>query len=92
VADRKLSVDIVATTATLWRGEAEFVTAPTPEGSIGVYPMHQPLLSVLGEGEVRIQVAGERWLTCQVSGGFLSVDSDTVTVVTDTGEVGQLPS
>ncbi|MDR0432373.1 MAG: F0F1 ATP synthase subunit epsilon [Bifidobacteriaceae bacterium] len=84
MAERSLRVDVVDRTAPVWSGPATFVTVPTPEGSIGVYPRHQPLLSVLGEGEVRIQSGDDAWLIVQVSGGFVSVDSDVVTVVTDT--------
>jgi F-type H+-transporting ATPase subunit epsilon len=87
MAAKTLSVEIVSAARTLWSGEAEFVTAPTPEGSIGIYPMHQPLLSVLGQGEVRVDTPGAGKVRANVSGGFISVDSDMVTVVTDTGEI-----
>ncbi|MDR1426739.1 MAG: F0F1 ATP synthase subunit epsilon [Bifidobacteriaceae bacterium] len=87
MADRSLTVEIVAQAAPVWSGPASFVTLPTPGGSIGVYPRHQPLLSVLGEGRVRVQSESGDWLAIHVEGGFLSVDSDVVTVVTDAGQV-----
>lgn len=89
MADRTLTVDIVAQAAPVWSGHAAFVTIPTPEGSIGVYPRHQPLLSVLGEGQVRLEMPDGSWKRAEVSGGFVSVDSDVVTIVTDTGSMAQ---
>ncbi|MGO2042382.1 MAG: hypothetical protein ACTH2O_07350 [Cellulosimicrobium funkei] len=46
---------------------------------------HSPLLSVLQEGSVRIAGEGES-LEVRVSGGFLSVDSNQVTIVADSVE------
>ncbi|MCL2788713.1 MAG: F0F1 ATP synthase subunit epsilon [Micrococcales bacterium] len=82
-----LKVEVVAAGGPLWSGRGSFVTAPTPLGSIGIYPKHQPLLSLLGEGEVRVDAADGGAVRVVVEGGFLSVDSDVVTVVTDHGEV-----
>ncbi|WP_129338458.1 F0F1 ATP synthase subunit epsilon [Cellulomonas endophytica] len=80
----ELEVDIVATDGKVWSGTARQVTAPAADGEIGVLAGHTPLLSVLRPGEVRVTPAGggapERWT---VEGGFLSVDSDHVTVVVD---------
>ncbi|MDR1293735.1 MAG: F0F1 ATP synthase subunit epsilon [Bifidobacteriaceae bacterium] len=87
MAEGSLRVEIVDQAAPVWSGRAAFVTVPTPEGSIGVYPRHQPLLSVLGTGEVRVQSDDGAWLRATVNGGFVSVDSDVVTIVTDKGEL-----
>jgi F-type H+-transporting ATPase subunit epsilon len=87
MADRKLKVEIVAPAAPVWSGEASFVTVPAAKGTLGIYPRHQPLLAILGTGEVRIQAADGGWLRADVTGGFVSVDLDVVTVVTDAGQM-----
>jgi F-type H+-transporting ATPase subunit epsilon len=89
MADRSLSVEIVAPAAPVWSGTAAFVTIPGAAGSIGIYPRHEPLLASLGEGEVRLQHDrdSDAWLRVHVRGGFVSVDSDVVTIVADEAAV-----
>lgn len=76
-----LKVEMVAADRKVWEGEARFVRARTIAGELGILPGHTPLLGVLVEGEVIIEgVEGGRQ-TATVDGGFLSVDSDVVTIV-----------
>lgn len=79
-----LEVDIVAADGKVWSGAARQVTAPAADGEIGILPGHTPVLAVLRAGEVRVtEHAGARALRWTVDGGFLSVDSDQVTIVVD---------
>jgi F-type H+-transporting ATPase subunit epsilon len=80
-----LNVELVSAQAPLWSGQASFVSAPTVDGSIGLYPRHQPLLALLGQGQVRIDSPDGSSLSASVNGGFLAVDSDNVRLVTDRG-------
>ncbi|MFB9375414.1 F0F1 ATP synthase subunit epsilon [Kineococcus gynurae] len=64
------------------------VRARTADGEIGILPGHEPLLAVLQSGEVKIVGAGSDGVTAQVDGGFFSVDSDKVTIVAESVEVG----
>ncbi len=83
-----LSVDIVAPDRMLWEGQASFVTAPTVEGSIGLLPGHEPILSVLRAGVVKVvQVSGEDHLV-DISGGFISFDHDMITIVAEPVDAG----
>ena len=76
-----LKVEMVAADRKVWEGEAKFVRARSISGELGILPGHAPLLGVLVEGEVAIEsLEGER-RTVTVDGGFLSVDSDVVTIV-----------
>ena len=78
-----LQVELVATDRKVWEGEASMVVARTVDGELGILPGHTPLLGVLVEGEVSIDsLEGER-STVMVDGGFLSVDSDVVTIVAE---------
>lgn len=78
-----LTVDIVAPDRVLWEGEASFVSAPTVEGSIGLLPGHEPILSVLGAGTVKVKQAGGEDRLLEISGGFISFDHDVVTIVAE---------
>jgi len=79
-----IDVDIVAADGKVWSGRARQLSAPAAEGEIGVLAGHVPVLSVLRAGEVRVTPTdGGAVLSWHVDGGFLSVDSDQVTVVMD---------
>ena len=78
-----LKVEMVAADRKVWEGEAKFVRARSISGELGILPGHAPLLGVLVEGEVAIEsLEGDR-RTVTVDGGFLSVDSDVVTIVAE---------
>jgi F-type H+-transporting ATPase subunit epsilon len=84
---RELTIEIADWEGVVWSGSGRFFTAPTTEGSIGVYPRHEPLLAILREGEVKVEPPEGSSVKVRVSGGFLSVDSDIVTVVADEAEL-----
>lgn len=83
-------MELVAVEQKVWTGEAEMVIARTTEGEIGVLPGHAPVLGQLAEpGQVRIRTAGteeagSEELVWDVSGGFLSVTADGVTILAET--------
>ncbi len=81
-----LTVDIVAPDRVLWEGEATFVTAPAVEGSIGLLPGHEPILSVLGAGVVKVVEASGDDRLVDITGGFLSFDHDVITIVAERAE------
>ncbi|MCR6646697.1 MAG: F0F1 ATP synthase subunit epsilon [Cellulomonas sp.] len=78
-----LEVDLVDAVGKVWSGKARQVSAPAADGEIGILAGHTPILSVLRAGELRVRTADGEQLAWHVDGGFLSVDSDTVTVVVD---------
>lgn len=78
-----LTVDIVAPDSVLWAGQAERVSAPTVEGEIGLLADHEPILSVLRAGKVRVHGIDGQDHSFAVSGGFISFDHNTITVVVD---------
>jgi F-type H+-transporting ATPase subunit epsilon len=60
------------------------VVARTTEGELGVLPGHAPLLGQLAEpSQVRIKLSGGNQQAYDVSGGFLSVTSEGVTVLAE---------
>jgi F-type H+-transporting ATPase subunit epsilon len=80
----QLQVELVSVEEKIWTGDAEMVVARTTEGELGVLPGHAPLLGQLAEpGQVRIKLAGGEQLTYEVTGGFLSVTGDGVTVLAE---------
>ncbi|MGL5928331.1 MAG: F0F1 ATP synthase subunit epsilon [Dermatophilaceae bacterium] len=86
-----LQVELVAADRKVWEGQATQVSARSVDGELGIMPGHQPLLCVLAEGEVRVDVDGS-WRSATVDGGFLSVDHDRVTIVAESVDASGLGS
>jgi len=81
----ELHVELVAVEQKVWAGEVETVVARTTEGELGILPGHAPVLGQLAEpGEVRVQLSGGERRAWEVSGGFLSVTRDGVTILAET--------
>jgi F-type H+-transporting ATPase subunit epsilon len=81
---RQIYVDLVSVEQSVWSGDAEMVVARTTEGELGVLAGHAPLLGQLAEpSEVRIKRSGGEQLAYEVSGGFLSVTGDGVTILAE---------
>jgi F-type H+-transporting ATPase subunit epsilon len=79
-----MRVAVVSPEQSVWDGEATMVIARTLDGEIGILEGHVPLLGVLAEdGEVRIESVDSGEITLQVSGGFLSVTKDGVSVLAE---------
>jgi len=77
-------VDLVAVEESVWSGDAEIVIAKTVEGELGILHGHMPLLGQLAEpSQVRIRQSSGEELTFDVTGGFLSVTADGVTVLAE---------
>ncbi len=69
----------------VYRGEADFLVAPGAAGDLGIMPKHSPLLAKLKSGELRIQL-GEKTDEVFVSGGFMEVQPDMITILADSAE------
>jgi len=82
-----LQVSIVSADNEVWSGAASMIVARTTEGEIGILPGHEPVLAILGEGEVRVSIAGGKPIIVNAADGFLSVEHDTVTVVARNAEL-----
>ncbi len=83
-----LEVTLVSADRRVWSGEASQVIARTVEGDIGILGGHAPLLAVLAEGEIRIRPTAGEEVVAQLDGGFLSVEHDRVTVISDSASLG----
>jgi len=69
----------------VYRGEADFLVAPGAAGELGIMPKHSPLISSLAAGELRI-TNGDTVDEVFVSGGFMEVQPDMITILSDSAE------
>jgi F-type H+-transporting ATPase subunit epsilon len=76
-------VELVSPTQRVWSGEAQFVSTRTIEGDIGILTDHSPLFAVLVDGQVVIKGTDGTITEFGVSGGFLSVANNRVSILTE---------
>lgn len=73
---------VVTPEETALQTPAQFVALPLFDGEIGIAPGRAPLIGRLGHGEMRIR-EGTKTLRYYVDGGFVEVNGDIVSVLTN---------
>jgi len=80
-----MHLEIVTAERVVLSDEVDQVNAPTKDGRVGILPRHMPLLTILSPGELGIIKGGER-TEYALSGGFMEVLPNRVTILADTVE------
>ena len=78
-----LRVALVVPDRELWSGDARTVIAKTTEGDIGVLSGHSPVFGILAEGSLVEILADDTAVRAAVSGGFLSVADNQVSILAE---------
>ena len=81
----QLRLEIVTAERIVYSEDIDLFVAPGIEGELGILPSHAPLLTMLKPGELRVVKDGEESYMA-VSGGFLEVLGNKVTILADTAE------
>jgi F-type H+-transporting ATPase subunit epsilon len=84
----ELRLEIVTPEKRVLDETVDAVTIPTANGEIGILPNHAPLISGLKSG-VLAYTKGSATERMVVSGGFVEVGADKVSVLTDIAETAQ---
>jgi len=82
----KLFVEIITPEAKIFAGEAESILFPGADGDIFVLPSHLPLVCVLREGNLLINLSDEEKKEFSLFGGILEVDNDKVKIISSKAE------
>src|SRR6476661_6011820 len=80
-----LKLEIVTPEKRVIDAEVDSVTVPTATGEAGILPNHAPLISALKPGILSYSNKGSVEKLA-VSGGFVEVSNDQVSVLTDSAE------
>jgi len=83
----KMTVEVVTPERVVYSGQAEMVIARGVQGDLGILPNHMPLVSPLKIAPVRIKTEGDKEVSMAVSGGFMEVRGDKVTILAETAEL-----
>jgi len=81
-----MSVLVATAEREVYRGECSFLVAPGTAGELGIMPKHAPLIAQLCAGELRITKSADEVDEVFVSGGFVEVQPDMITVLADSAE------
>ena len=81
--------DVVSAEQSIFSGLVELVVATGSSGDLGVAPGHAPLLTNLIPGPVKITKQGGEEELYYVSGGFLEVQPNCITILADTALRGE---
>jgi F-type H+-transporting ATPase subunit epsilon len=78
-------LEIVTAESLVYSEEIDVLVAPGIDGELGILPRHAPLLTGLKPGEIRVVKDGEDTYMA-VSGGFMEVIGNKITILADTAE------
>ena len=84
-------VELVDPEREIWAGEAEMVLARTLDGEIGILTNHAPLIGILYAGstvQIRQADVSAGDVYAAVTGGFLSVADNRVSILARQGQLG----
>ena len=81
-----MNLEIITAERSVYSGEVDMVIAPGLDGQLGILPKHAPLMTVLKPGELTVKKSGEEDMYVAVSGGFMEVIGNRVSVLADACE------
>ena len=81
-----LHLEIVTPERRAFVGDVDEVIVPGSEGEMGILPHHAPLISLLGQGVLRLRHNGQEEVFA-IFGGFLQVRPDRVVVLAETADM-----
>jgi F-type H+-transporting ATPase subunit epsilon len=80
-----MRLEIVTAERQVYAGDVDVLVAPGIDGELGILPHHAPLMTALQPGELLIRRNGQEEFL-MVSGGFLEVMGNKVTILADACE------
>ena len=78
-----LAVRLVSPAAEVFRGEAASVVAPAWDGQVGILPGHAAFITLLGHGEMAVDLPGGGSEKYYVAGGVLKVEGNELTALVE---------
>lgn len=82
---RSFHLEILIPERVFFSETVEAVNVKTQDGEIGILSGHMPLVSTIDIGPIKIKKDG-KWLEAFLSGGYIEILQDSVTIIADTAE------
>ena len=81
-----MRLEIITAERVVYSDDVDLLVAPGMEGELGILPHHAPLMTIIAPGEITVRKEGEEDAYLAISGGFLEVMANHVTILADTAE------
>lgn len=78
-----MKVEILTPEKSIFEGEANLVSLPGTDGSLGIMNNHAPLITTLKEGTVKLTLDGGSTQEITVNGGTVEVLNNKVTILAE---------
>ena len=82
-----ISLKVLAPNKNVYEGIAEEVILPSTTGQLGILPGHISLVTAIDIGVLRLRT-NSQWTSIALMGGFAEIESDEVTVLVNSAEIG----
>ena len=82
-----ITLKVLAPNQNVYEGNAEEVILPSTTGQLGVLPGHISLVTAIDIGVLRLR-SNSKWTSIALMGGFAEIESDEVTVLVNSAEIG----
>jgi F-type H+-transporting ATPase subunit epsilon len=89
MSDNLIKFQIVTPERVVLEEEISQITVPTKQGEITILPEHIPLVASLMPGVIEVKMKDGQPEIISVSGGFIEVLKNKVTILADSAERGQ---
>jgi len=78
-----MKVEILTPEKSIFDGEANLVSLPGTDGSLGIMNNHAPLITTLKEGTVKLTLESGSIEEIPVNGGTVEVQNNKVTILAE---------
>lgn len=86
MAERFVSCQILTPEGIVFNKDVKVVTAMTDGGEVGILPLHAPYIASLPVGQISVKYNKDSEESFALSGGFIQVIEDKVTVLARSAE------
>lgn len=78
-----MNLQIITPDATVFEGEASLVQLPGIDGSFEILNHHAPLISILKNGKIKVQLPDKTLNFIEIKGGVVEVLHDKVLILAE---------
>ncbi len=83
-----LNLRVLAPDQSVFDGKAQEIILPSTTGLVGILPGHISMVTAIEVGVLRVRY-NDSWDSIALMGGFAEVESDDVTVLVNSAELGK---
>ena len=84
-----LTLRVLAPDKNVFDEKVEEVILPSTTGLLGILPGHISMVTAIGIGVLKVRRSNGNWNSIALMGGFAEVESNDVTVLVNSAELGQ---